>query len=174
LKSTQALGFPCHPRLSYVKIVATVSFFFSFFFFNATFKFGFGFWYDFFLFGLHFFVCFTQFLFYFCWEPKEPKEKRIARWGNFPAQVFFLLFFLRFFVFFFFCCISFGFLGTSLRASQKQLGRLLLIVLFEYFTAGIAATLRLMASLVVTPLGGGGLGYIFSALFFVCLCVRNY
>jgi len=144
--------------------------FLFFFFFNATFKFGFGFWYDFFLFGLHFFVCFTQFLFYFCWEPKEPKEKRIARWGNFPAQVFFYCFSFGF-SYSFFCCISVGFLGTSLRASQKQLGRLLLIVLFEYFTAGIAATLRLMASLVVTPLGGGRSGiYLFCSFFCLFVC----
>jgi len=113
-----------------------------------------------------------NFCFTFAGNQRNRKKKELLV-GEIFLHKFFLLFSFGF-SYSFFCCISFGFLGTSLRASQKQLGRLLLIVLFEYFTAGIAATLRLMASLVVTPLGGGGLGYIFSALFFVCLCVRNY
>jgi len=75
---------------------------------------------------------------------KKKKKKELLVGEIFVRK--FLLFSLRFLY------IFFGFLGTSLRASQKQLARLLLIVPFEYFTAGIAATLWLMASLVVTPL----------------------
>lgn len=129
-------------------------------------SFGFGYIFSFFFCGLHFF-CVPYSISVLLLLATKGTQKKKKKKELLVGEIFvrkFLLFSLRFLY------IFFGFLGTSLRASQKQLARLLLIVPFEYFTAGIAATLWLDGLISCDSIGLFS-GYMYVHMYYVCMHV---